>query len=78
MTLRSLLVNVVLAGTPSAGAGAPDACVGLPASYEGVLPCADCPAIRHYLDLLPAAGGLRRRVERKQVERSHDIGFYRV
>jgi len=31
--------------------GPPLAAGGLPASYEGDLPCADCEAIRYHLDL---------------------------
>lgn len=30
--------------------------LALPASFSGVLPCADCPGIRHHLDLWPDGG----------------------
>ncbi len=33
----------------------------LPASFSGVLPCADCPGIRHHLDLWPGGGYALRR-----------------
>lgn len=48
----------VMAAEPPAAAAAPEGVVGahglrLPATFKGDLPCADCPAIRHHLDLWP-------------------------
>jgi copper homeostasis protein (lipoprotein) len=43
--------------------------LALPASFAGVLPCADCPGIRHQLDLWPAGGYALRReyIDRDEV-----------
>ena len=47
-----LLLTGALAPRPAAAAGLAD--LGpLPATYSGVLPCADCPGIEHQLNLLP-------------------------
>ena len=35
--------------------------LSLPASFSGVLPCADCPGIRHHLDVWPEQGYVLRR-----------------
>lgn len=35
--------------------------LSLPASFSGVLPCADCPGIRHHLDVWPDQGYVLRR-----------------
>lgn len=37
--------------------------LALPATFTGVLPCADCPGIRHHLDLWPDEGGFALRRE---------------
>lgn len=51
----------------------------LPGSFTGVLPCADCPGIRHHLDLHPATGGYALRVE--YIDRevvSDELGLWHV
>jgi copper homeostasis protein (lipoprotein) len=62
--MRSRIFAAILAGAAAVATSAPAEEGGqhvgahglaLPASFAGVLPCADCPGIRHQLDL--AAGG---------------------
>jgi heat shock protein HslJ len=51
---RTLIVALLLLACGAAGAQAPRApALDLPASFTGDLPCADCTAIRHHLDLWP-------------------------
>jgi copper homeostasis protein (lipoprotein) len=56
VTLSAMLSWVLVAGglatAETTGEGA-DHALQLPASFLGVLPCADCPGIRHHLDLWP-------------------------
>ena len=55
----------------SAGEPAPAAFGELPATFTGVLPCADCPGIRHQLDLFPDGTFYLRRT---YLERGPDQG----
>jgi copper homeostasis protein (lipoprotein) len=66
-------LTVVLYGPRPAGARrAPGSALGsLPATYTGVLPCADCPGIEHHLDLFPDRTYYLRRV----YQGKHDGGF---
>ncbi|RQW81067.1 MAG: hypothetical protein EHM62_05205 [Methylococcus sp.] len=41
------------AARPAPAGGAAAGLLDLPATFSGVLPCADCPGIRHHLDLWP-------------------------
>ena len=73
----------VMAAEPPAAAAAPEGVVGahglrLPATFKGDLPCADCPAIRHHLDLWPDQVFFLRRdyVDRDLVH--DDIGRWHV
>ena len=50
--LSWVLVAGALATAETKGEGA-DHALQLPASFLGVLPCADCPGVRHHLDLWP-------------------------
>jgi copper homeostasis protein (lipoprotein) len=53
-TLRTLVVALFLAACTSATSQAPGApALKLPATFVGDIPCADCEAIRHHLDLWP-------------------------
>lgn len=45
-------VELLLQRVATGAETAPAVPGGLPASFEGLLPCADCPGIRHHLDLL--------------------------
>ena len=56
----------------SAGEPAPAALGELPATFTGVLPCADCPGIRYQLDLFPDRAFYLRRT---YLERGPDQGF---
>ncbi|TVR98818.1 MAG: META domain-containing protein [Rhodospirillales bacterium] len=54
----ALLSSPVMGAAPTAAAEPAGTTVGahglrLPATFQGDLPCADCPAIRHHLDLWP-------------------------
>lgn len=65
--LVPLALLAALGPAPAAAQDAPDQRLGahglaLPASFSGVLPCADCPGIRHHLDLWPE-GGYALRIE---------------
>ncbi len=44
----------------------------LPATFTGVLPCADCPGIRHHLDLWPG-GGFALQREYLEKDRTKDV-----
>lgn len=77
MRFNALLSGLLLALPLSAEAEAVDAApvsgahgLTLPASFAGVLPCADCPGIRHHLDLWPGGGYALRRdyIDRGRVE----------
>jgi len=46
--------------------------LSLPASFGGVLPCADCPGIRHHLDLWPE-GGFALQREYLEQDRTDDV-----
>lgn len=68
MWYRRLLFLSLVTLPFSAGAGDADGQratgahgLTLPASFSGVLPCADCPGIRHQLDLWPDGGYALRR-----------------
>jgi len=73
-----LLCAVTLA--QSAGnATAPSALGPLPATFTGVLPCADCPGIEYHLDLFAdRAYSLRTTYQGKQKEQFDDIGAWAV
>ena len=65
----------VLSVSPSGATAEPETSMGahglrLPASFAGVLPCADCPGIRHHLDLWPDGGYALRRdyIDRDRTE----------
>jgi len=82
---RSGVVDValtaVLYGSRPGGARRPDASTlgGLPATYTGVLPCADCPGIEYHLDLFPDRAYYLRRVYRGRHDGSFDdIGAWEV
>lgn len=63
-------------GTRRAGASALGT---LPATYTGVLPCADCPGIEHHLDLFPDHAYYLRRVYRGRGDgRFDEIGAWEV
>ncbi len=51
----SASAQTIASDTPETRVGAHG--LRLPASFSGVLPCADCPGIRHHLDLWDTSGG---------------------
>ncbi len=74
-------LTAVLYGSRPAGARRADASAlgNLPATYTGVLPCADCPGIEHHLDLFPDRAYYLRRVYQGKHDRPFDeIGAWEV
>ena len=74
-------LTAVLYGTRPAGARRAEASAlgSLPATYTGVLPCADCPGIEHHLDLFPdRAYYLRRVYQERRDDRFDEIGAWEV
>jgi copper homeostasis protein (lipoprotein) len=74
-------LTAVLYGSRPAGARRADSSAlgSLPATYTGVLPCADCPGIEHHLDLFPdRAYYLRRVYQDRRGGQFDEIGAWEV
>lgn len=69
-----IVMKRVAGGAGRDAAGKPgDLFASLPATFVGVLPCADCEGIDHHLDLMPDGSyALRLRYLGKEVETAHD------
>jgi heat shock protein HslJ len=79
----ALLMVSPLASAPAAAAAGRPAVLGahgllLPATFEGDLPCADCPGIRHHLDLWPDQVFVLRRTWIGRDASQDDIGRWHV
>lgn len=80
MRKRRWLCCAALAGVSGiAQAAAADLPGALPATYTGVLPCADCPGIEYHLDLFPDRAYYLRRVYQDRPDGQFDeIGAWEV
>lgn len=67
--------TVAGAQAPPPGAGAPSI-AGLPATFAGDLPCADCPAVRYHLNLWPDRVYFLRLTYRERPGTFDDIGSW--
>ena len=73
-TTLDLVMKRVAGSAGRAGSGKPgDLFATLPATFLGVLPCADCPGIDHHLDLMPDGSyALRMRYLGRDEDRAFD------
>jgi len=69
-----IVMKRVAGGAGRDAAGKPgDLFASLPATFVGVLPCADCEGIDYHLDIMPDGSyALRNRYLGKEVDRAHD------
>ena len=74
-----LALWLALAG-PAAGAGSASPLGTLPATYAGLLPCADCAGIRYQIDLLPRSAFMQRTtyLRNGRDETTYELGAWSI